>query len=67
MEMDKSILLQKQVRDNSSDLQSEFIDLKNWEEEMKRKDSELIYAAGDQVFINFYSYYLFISIEIRSD
>lgn len=49
MEIDKSILLQKQVRDNSSDLQSEFFDMKNWEEQMKRKDSELLHASGDQV------------------
>lgn len=49
MEVDKSILLQKQVRDNSSDLQSEYFDMKNWEEQMRRKDSELLHAAGDQV------------------
>ncbi|XP_012258544.2 RNA polymerase II-associated protein 3 [Athalia rosae] len=49
MELDKSILLQKQVRDNASDLQSEYLDMKNWEEQMKRRDAELKYAAGDQV------------------
>ncbi|XP_015516347.1 RNA polymerase II-associated protein 3 [Neodiprion lecontei] len=49
MEVDRSILLQKQVRDNSSDLQSEFYDMKNWEEQMKRKDSELLHASGDRV------------------
>ncbi|XP_015592531.1 RNA polymerase II-associated protein 3 isoform X2 [Cephus cinctus] len=49
MDADKSILLQKQVRDNSEDLQSEFLDLKNWEEQMKRKDFEIRNAGGDQV------------------
>lgn len=42
MELDKSILMQKQVKDNSEDLQSEFLDLKNWEEQMKRKEQELL-------------------------
>ncbi|KAG7202968.1 hypothetical protein KM043_010105 [Ampulex compressa] len=41
MEVHKSILMQKQVRDNSEDLQSEFLDMRNWEEQMKRKDEEL--------------------------
>ncbi|XP_043278722.1 RNA polymerase II-associated protein 3 [Venturia canescens] len=41
MELNKSILLQKQVRDNSEDLQSEFLDLKNWEEQMKKADAEI--------------------------
>ncbi|XP_031771582.1 RNA polymerase II-associated protein 3 isoform X1 [Apis florea] len=39
--MDKSILIQKQVKDNAEDLQKEFLDMKNWEEQMKRKDDEL--------------------------
>lgn len=34
--------MQKQVKDNSEDLQSEFLDLKNWEEQMKRKEQELL-------------------------
>lgn len=42
MELDNSILMQKQVRDNSEDLQSEFLDLKNWEEQMKRKEQEIL-------------------------
>ncbi|KAL6423103.1 hypothetical protein ACFW04_010534 [Cataglyphis niger] len=42
MELDKSILMQKQVKDNSEDLQTEFLDLKNWEEQMKRKEQELL-------------------------
>ncbi|XP_017883545.1 RNA polymerase II-associated protein 3 [Ceratina calcarata] len=45
----KSILMQKQVRDNADDLQKEFFDMKNWEEHMKRKDEELRKGAGDQV------------------
>lgn len=47
--MDKSILLQKQVKDNSEDLQSEFLDLKNWEEQMKRKDEELRKEASGEI------------------
>lgn len=34
--------MQKQVRDNSEDLQNEFLDLKNWEEQMKRKEQEIL-------------------------
>ncbi|XP_020289075.1 RNA polymerase II-associated protein 3-like [Pseudomyrmex gracilis] len=48
MELDQSILLQKQVRNNSEDLHSEFLDLKNWEEEMKRKERELINEHDEQ-------------------
>lgn len=51
MELDKSILLQKQVKDNASDLQSELLDMKNWEEQMKRKEQELQNQRSDeQVF-----------------
>ncbi|CAK9822263.1 RNA polymerase II-associated protein 3 [Anthophora retusa] len=39
--MNKSISMQKQVRDNADDLQKEFLDMKNWEEQMKRKEEEL--------------------------
>lgn len=49
MSVDKSILIQKQVKDNSEDLQTEFLDLKNWEKEMKRKDQELLNQNNDQV------------------
>lgn len=35
-----SILIQKQVRDNSSDLHSYVNELTNWENEMKRKESD---------------------------
>ncbi|KAF7397736.1 hypothetical protein HZH68_008958 [Vespula germanica] len=49
MSVDKSILLQKQVKDNSEDLQTEFLDLKNWEKEMKRKDQELRNQNNDQI------------------
>ncbi|XP_071570643.1 RNA polymerase II-associated protein 3 isoform X2 [Temnothorax nylanderi] len=42
MALDNSILMQKQVRDNSEDLQSEFLDLKNWEEQMKRKEQGIL-------------------------
>lgn len=41
MELEKSIALQKQVRDNADDLRSEFLDMKNWEEQMKKVDNEL--------------------------
>lgn len=42
--------MQKQVRDNSEDLQSEFLDLKNWEEQMKRKEQEILgELTGQQI------------------
>lgn len=49
--MDKSILIQKQVKDNAEDLQKEFLDMKNWEEQMKRKDDELRKERNCQVKI----------------
>lgn len=49
--MDKSVLMQKQVRDNAEDLQKEFLDMKNWEEQMKHKDEQLRKEAGGQVLI----------------
>ncbi|XP_071869089.1 RNA polymerase II-associated protein spaghetti isoform X1 [Bombus fervidus] len=39
--MDKSILMQKQVKDNAEDLQKEFLDMKNWEQQMRCKDEQL--------------------------
>lgn len=39
--MENTILLQKQVRDNSEDLRSYLKDLEQWEENMKRKESDL--------------------------
>lgn len=48
MELDESILMQKQVKNNSEDLQSEFLDLKNWEKEMKRKEQELLNECSGQ-------------------
>lgn len=48
MELDKSILIQKQVKDNSEDLQSEFLDLKIWEEQMKRKEKELLSGYNEE-------------------
>ncbi|XP_043802645.1 RNA polymerase II-associated protein 3 [Apis laboriosa] len=47
--MDKSILMQKQVKNNAEDLQKEFLDMKNWEEQMKRKDDELRKERNYQV------------------
>ncbi|XP_074110082.1 RNA polymerase II-associated protein spaghetti isoform X2 [Cotesia typhae] len=41
MNKDKSIEIQKQVRDNSSDLRTEFLDMKHWEEQMKKAEAEL--------------------------
>ncbi|KAK0084956.1 hypothetical protein PV325_006022 [Microctonus aethiopoides] len=41
MELEKSIALQKQVRDNADDLRNEFLDMKNWEEQMKKVENEL--------------------------
>ena len=39
--MDQSIFIQKQVKDNAEDLQKEFLDMKNWEAQMKHKEEEL--------------------------
>lgn len=44
-----SFLLQKQVRDNSEDLQKELLDLKNWEKEMKRKEEELLNSSSEKI------------------
>ncbi|XP_076656881.1 RNA polymerase II-associated protein spaghetti isoform X2 [Halictus rubicundus] len=46
--MDKSLLMQKQVKDNAEDMQKEFLDMKNWEAQMKRKDEELRREASGQ-------------------
>lgn len=48
-----SFLLQKQVRDNSEDLQKELLDLKNWEKEMKRKEEELLNSSSEKVILMF--------------
>ncbi|XP_014488069.1 PREDICTED: RNA polymerase II-associated protein 3 [Dinoponera quadriceps] len=42
MELNQSILLQKQVKDNAENLQSEFLDMKYWEEAMKLKERKLL-------------------------
>lgn len=47
--MDNSVLLQKQIRDNSEDLQNFMRDLKHWEKEMKRKDDCLKEECSDPV------------------
>ncbi|KAK1132728.1 hypothetical protein K0M31_014105 [Melipona bicolor] len=49
--MDKSVLMQKQVRDNAEDLQKEFLDMKNWEEQMKHKDEQLQKEASGQIVL----------------
>lgn len=46
--MSNSVLVQKQVKDNAEDLQKEFLDMKNWEEQMRRKDEELRKEASGQ-------------------
>lgn len=48
MSLDRSVLLQKQVKNNSEDLQNEFLDLKNWEAEMKQKDQLLRKESSSQ-------------------
>ncbi|XP_011139128.1 RNA polymerase II-associated protein 3 isoform X2 [Harpegnathos saltator] len=48
MELNKSTLLQKQVKDNFEDLQSEFCDMKNWEKMMKQKEQELLNEYNEQ-------------------
>lgn len=47
--MDKSILMQKRVKDNAEDLQKEFLDMKNWEEQMRCKDEQLQKEKSGQV------------------
>lgn len=47
--MDKSILMQKRVKDNAEDLQKEFLDMKNWEEQMRCKDEQLRKEKSGQV------------------
>ncbi|CAK9807855.1 RNA polymerase II-associated protein 3 [Anthophora plagiata] len=49
--MNKSISMQKQVRDNADDLQKEFLDMKNWEEQMKRKEEELRKETSGQTIL----------------
>ncbi|XP_047110434.1 RNA polymerase II-associated protein 3 isoform X1 [Schistocerca piceifrons] len=41
------IVLQKQIRDNAQDVQNYMLDLKNWEEEMKRKEQLLHEESAD--------------------
>lgn len=53
MDEKTSLLLQKQVRDNSEDLQKELLDLKIWEQEMKRKEEELLNSTEEVIFICF--------------
>lgn len=48
MALDKSVVLQKQVKNNSEDLQNEFLDLKNWEKKMKQMDQELRKQSADK-------------------
>lgn len=45
--MDTSILLQKQIKDNSEDLQNFMRDLKLWESDMKRKDKNLTGSSSE--------------------
>lgn len=52
MDPHKSILLQKQIRDNSEDLQREFLDMEAWEEQMKKKDFQIRNVNDDKVFVN---------------
>lgn len=47
--MDNSVLLQKQIRDNSEVLQNFMRDLKHWEKEMKRKDEALKGESSDPI------------------
>ncbi|XP_012273418.1 RNA polymerase II-associated protein 3 [Orussus abietinus] len=47
MEVDRSIQLQKLAKDMSEDIQREFLDIKNWEEQMKRAESDIRNTTGD--------------------
>ncbi|XP_076667306.1 RNA polymerase II-associated protein spaghetti [Andrena cerasifolii] len=49
--MDQSIFIQKQVKDNAEDLQKEFLDMKNWEEQMKHKEEELKKETSGQTSV----------------
>ncbi|XP_011502589.1 PREDICTED: RNA polymerase II-associated protein 3-like [Ceratosolen solmsi marchali] len=39
--MDNAFMLQKQIKENSEDLQKEFCDMEAWEEQMRKKDLEI--------------------------
>ncbi|XP_034935428.1 RNA polymerase II-associated protein 3-like [Chelonus insularis] len=41
MEKNKSIIIQKQVKDNAHDLQTELLAMKNWEEKIKQAELQL--------------------------
>lgn len=56
MELDKSIALQKQVRENADTLRNEFLDMKSWEQQMKKADMELIGSGPDQAQVNRHNY-----------
>jgi hypothetical protein len=46
------VSLQKQIRNNAEDLRNYMQEVKGWEAEMKRKESEfLTSASGDQVCV----------------
>jgi hypothetical protein len=46
------VSLQKQIRDNAEDLRNCVQEVKDWEAEMKRKESEfLTSSSGDQVCV----------------
>ncbi|XP_018909477.2 RNA polymerase II-associated protein 3 [Bemisia tabaci] len=47
--MDKSIIIQKQIRDNADELHSFMRDLTNWEKEMKRKENLLHGEASQDI------------------
>ncbi|XP_014238440.1 RNA polymerase II-associated protein 3 [Trichogramma pretiosum] len=49
MDVSKSILTQKQVRNNAEDLQKEYLDLAAWEEQMKKKDLAIRNMTDDRV------------------
>lgn len=48
MEVNNSILLQKQVKDNSEDLQSELRGMKNWEKLMKQQEQYLFNELNEE-------------------
>lgn len=63
MDKNKAFLLQRQVKENTEDLQKEFRDMQAWEEQMKKKDFEIRNSKTDQVSI-YISLIFFIVIRV---
>lgn len=49
MDKNKAFLLQRQIKDNTDDLQKEILDMQAWEEQMKKEDFKIRNSKNDQV------------------